>query len=157
MLRETKKSLLKITSKINQFSFIKFDFNKPFKSQGFGNNSIDIIWGVNAIHVALDLRFTLNEIYKTLKPGGSIILSETVRPVGNRMIQQELLLNTIDDYWNVKIDKKIRPRHGFMDWSDWVNALKNIGFSEVQTIPDMKILQEKYDNCYVAIIRGIKK
>jgi len=157
MLRTSKKGLLKITDNINSFHFTKIDFNKPLNEQGYNEKSIDVIWGVNAAHVAIDLRFTLNEFYKILKPGGSIILTETVRPVGNRMIQQELLLNTLDDYWNVKIEKDIRPRHGFMDWTDWVNALKTIGFKDVKTIPDMNFLQNKYDNCYVAVIRGIKK
>lgn len=157
MLRITKKSLLNITQELNCFKFKKLDFNKNLADQGYAENSVDIIWGVNAAHVAIDLRFTLNEFYKTLKPNGSIILAETVRPIGNTMIQQELLLNTLDDYWNVKLDEKIRPRHGFMDWTDWVNALKTMGFSNVETIPDMKILQEQYNNCYIAVIRGKKQ
>ena len=89
-------------------------------------NSFDVIWGVNALHVANDLRFTLNEFYKILKPKGTLIVCETVRPISNKMIQQEILLNTIDDYWNVKVDKDIRPRYGFMEWDDWVKALKII-------------------------------
>ena len=157
MLRITKKSLLNITQELNCFKFKKLDFNKNLADQGYAENSVDIIWGVNAAHVAIDLRFTLNEFYKTLKPNGSIILAETVRPIGNTMIQQELLLNTLDDYWNVKLDEKIRPRHGFMDWTDWVNALKTMGFSNVETIPDMRILQEQYNNCYIAVIRGKKQ
>jgi SAM-dependent methyltransferase len=157
MLRTTKKSLLTIIDDLSSFNFQKLDFNKDLLSQGYGENSFDVIWGVNAAHVAHDLRFTLTEFYKTLKPGGSLIISETVRPVGNKMIQQELLLNTIDDYWNVKIDKEIRPTHGFIDWTLWISALKTIGFDDVKTIPDMKILQEEYDNCYIAVIRGVKK
>ena len=157
MLRTTKRELLNITKELDSFNFQKLDFNKSLEEQGFKRNSIDIIWGVNAAHVAMDLRFTLNELYKTLKPNGSLILSETVRPVGNTMIQQELLLNTLDDYWNVKLDKYIRPRHGFMDWTDWTNALNAIGFSNVETVPDMGKMQKQYDNCYVAVIRGIKK
>ena len=134
----------------------KFDFNIPIEEQGFSPNSIDVVWGVNAIHVAYDLRFTLKEIFRLLKDNGSLIVSETVRAIGNKMIQQELILNTLDDYWNVKIDKDIRPIHGFMEWSNWVNALKAAGYSDVKTIPDMKYLESQYDNCYVAVIRGLK-
>ncbi len=157
MLRETKKEILKITDNIDNFNFQKLNFNNDLKEQGCKENSFDIIWGVNAIHVANDLRFTLNEFYKALKPGGTLIVCETVRPIGNQMIQQEILLNTIDDYWDVKIDKEIRPRHGFMEWTNWIKALETIGFSNVKTVPDMKYLQEKYDNCYVAVIVGTKK
>jgi len=157
MLRTTKKDLLTITEDLNAFDFRKLDFNMDLTSQGYEPESADVVWGVNAIHVAYDLRFSLNEILKTLKKGGSFIIAETVRPVGNKMIQQEFILNTLSDYWNVKLDKDIRPRHGFMEWRDWVNALNNAGFKDVKTIPDMSILEQKYDNCYVAVIRGIKE
>ncbi|HOJ62993.1 MAG TPA: methyltransferase [Spirochaetota bacterium] len=157
MLRTTKKDLLTITEDLNAFDFRKLDFNMDLTSQGYEPESADVVWGVNAIHVAYDLRFSLNEILKTLKKGGSFIIVETVRPVGNKMIQQEFILNTLSDYWNVKLDKDIRPRHGFMEWRDWVNALNNAGFKDVKTIPDMSILEQKYDNCYVAVIRGIKE
>jgi len=156
MLRTTKRDLLQITDKLSAFKFEKLNFNNSLKEQRFSENSADVIWGVNAAHVAYDLRFSLSEMYKTLKSGGSLIISETVRPSGNKMIQQEFLLNTLPDYWNVKLDKEIRPRHGFMEWQDWITALKSIGFVNVSTIPDMSLLDNKYDNCYVAVIRGIK-
>ena len=156
MLRSTKKALSTLTEDLSAFTFKKLDFNKNLSEQGYAENSYDVIWGVNAAHVSFDMRFSLNELFKTLKNGGSFIISETVRPIGNLMIQQEFVLNTLDDYWNVKLDEKIRPRHGFMDWNDWVRALKEIGFTNVETIPDMNVLQKEYDNCYVAVVRGIK-
>jgi SAM-dependent methyltransferase len=156
MLRATKRDLLTITDDIGAFSFGKLDFNLDLTAQEYGENSYDVVWGVNAIHVAKDLKFTLKELLKILKPGGSLIISETVRSKGNRMIQQEFLLNTLNDYWNVKLDKDIRPRHGFMEWYDWTNAFKAIGFTSVETVPDMSVLEKKYDNCYIAVIRGIK-
>ncbi|MCG8571424.1 MAG: class I SAM-dependent methyltransferase, partial [Spirochaetes bacterium] len=156
MLRSTKKSIFSILNHNDHFNSRKLDFNQSFSQQGYSESSYHVIWGVNAAHVANDLKFTLSEIYKTLKPGGSIILSETVRARGNQMIQQEFLLNTLEDYWNVKLDKDIRPCHGFMVWQDWVKALEVIGFREVTTIPDMRIVENQYDNCYVALVRGIK-
>lgn len=156
MLRSTKKALSTLTEDLSAFTFQKLDFNKNLSEQGYAENSYDVIWGVNAAHVSFDMRFSLNELFKTLKSGGSLIISETVRPIGNLMIQQEFVLNTLDDYWNVKLDEKIRPRHGFMDWSDWIGAFKEIGFINVETIPDMSVLQKEYDNCYVTVVRGIK-
>lgn len=157
MLRVVKKEFSKLINDSNfSIEYKKFDFNIPIEEQGFSPNSVDVVWGVNAIHVAYDLRFTLKEIFRLLKDNGSLIVSETVRAIGNKMIQQELILNTLDDYWNVKIDKDIRPIHGFMEWSNWVNALKAAGYSDVKTIPDMKYLESQYDNCYVAVIRGLK-
>jgi SAM-dependent methyltransferase len=156
MLRNTRRELEKINPEISMFKFQKLDFNKPFEEQGFHPGSVDVIWGVNAVHVAFDLRFTLEEIKKTLRPGGSLIVCETVRPLGNSMIQQELILNTLDDYWNVKLDDEIRPRHGFMDWKYWVSALSKMGFADARSIPDMSIVDKEYDNCYITVVRGIK-
>lgn len=156
MLRTTKKDLLQITDNISAFKFEKLNFNLSLKEQNFIENSVDVIWGVNAAHVAYDLRYSLTELYKTLKSGGSLIISETVRPEANKMIQQEFLLNTLLDYWNVKLDEEIRPRYGFMDWKDWVKAFQTMGFVNVESIPDMSILEKEYDNCYVAVIRGVK-
>ena len=157
MLRYTKKALNITDYNLQSFSFRKLDFNVSLAEQGFEENSIDVIWGVNALHVAYNLEWTLKELKKVLKSGGSLIISETVRPIGNRMIQQEFLLNTLPDYYNVKLDPEIRPQAGFMDWKYWINALKFCDFDNVETIPNMTILEKEYDNCYVAVIRGIKK
>ncbi|HPO51127.1 MAG TPA: methyltransferase, partial [Spirochaetota bacterium] len=156
LLRITKKDLLEITSDLNSFKFQKLNFNSALAEQGYEENSVDVIWGVNAAHVAYDLKFSLTELFKTLKPGGSLIISETVRPRGNKMIQQEFLLNTLRDYWNVKLDENIRTRHGFMEWRDWIKALEATGFVKAETIPDMSLLEKEYDNCYIAVIRGVK-
>ena len=156
MLRTAKRDLLTLTDDISSFTFTKLDFNKPLEPQGIAPDSLDVIWGVNAVHVASDMRCTLSELLKALKPGGSLIACETVRPIGNRMIQQEFLLNTLHDYWDVKLDPPVRPRYGFMEWTDWTTAFKAIGFSKVETVPDMSYLQTQYDNCYCAVIRGTK-
>ncbi len=159
MLRTTKRDLMNITSDqaLSNFSFKKLDFNTSLLEQGFKENSIDVIWGVNALHVAYDFEFTINELKKILKKGGSLIITETVRPIGNKMIQQEFLLNVLPDYYNVKLDPKIRPQAGFINWQYWIEALKTFGFSNVETIPDMNLVEKEYDNCYVAVVRGIKK
>jgi SAM-dependent methyltransferase len=156
MLRSTKKELLKISNNLDAFEFKKLDFNTDLQSQGYEQNSFDVIWGVNAVHVTRDLEFSLKEFLKILKPGGSLIISETVRPEGNKMIQQEFILNTLLDYWNVKLDENYRKSSGFLSWREWKNAFQSAGFKNVETIPDMSILEKKYDNCYVSVISGRK-
>jgi SAM-dependent methyltransferase len=156
MLRTTKKEMLTVTPELEAFEFQKLDFNVELKTQGYDDNSFDVVWGVNAVHVAKDLEFTLKEFLKILKPGGSFIISETVRPEGNLMIQQEFILNTLLDYWDVKLDENYRKSSGFLSWREWKKALESAGFKEVETIPDMSYLETKYDNCYVSVIRGKK-
>ncbi len=156
LLRNSKKIVTDIAPECKQIDFKKLDFNKSFEEQAFEPEQADIVWGVNSLHVAYDLEYTLKEILKLLKKGGSIVVAETVRAKGNSMLQQEIMLNTITSYWDVKIDGVIRKDFGFMHWRDWVNALNQAGFVNVKTIPDMALAEEKYDNCYVGIITGQK-
>ena len=110
---------------------------------GVEHNTYDIIWGVNAIHVATDLKFTLKELYKILKPGGTLLIAETVRSSDGPMIQHEFVINTLDDYWNVKLDKEWRPNCGFMKWTDWLKALEAAGFDVYETVPNMKEVEKE--------------
>jgi len=158
MLRITRKVIEEIVGgDISNFEFSKFDFNKSLAEIEQPENSYDIIWAVNAIHVAYDLKFSLKEIYKLLKPNGVLLIAETVRPVLGPMIQHEFVINTLDDYWNVKLDPVWRPNYGFMKWNYWINALKEAGFDGAETVPDMKILENEYGNCYTTVIKGFKK
>lgn len=156
LLRATKKEISQLTDKQINIDYRKFDFNTDFTLQGYEKNSIDVIWGVNALHVAKDLKNSIKLMYDLLKPGGSLIISETVRADGNPMVQQEFILNTLDSYWDVELDKEIRPQYGFMHWKNWLRAFELAGFSKFETIPDMSSVEKEYDNCYVSIIRGIK-
>ncbi len=156
LLRATKKEISEITNENININYKKFDFNSDPIEQGYENNSFDVIWGVNALHVAKDLKKSIKILYDMLKPGGSLLISETVRADGNPMVQQEFILNTLDSYWNVVLDEDIRPQYGFMHWKNWLKAFELAGFSQFETIPDMSKVEKKYDNCYVAMIRGIK-
>lgn len=156
MLRCTKKEIQVLTNNPIDIEYKKFDFNVDIADQGYETDSFDVIWGVNAAHVAKDLKSSLKRLYSMLKKGGSLILAETVRAKGNPLVQQEYILNTLDSYWDVQLDDDIRPCYGFMHWKNWIKALELSGFTKVETIPDMNIVENKYDNCYVALIRGIK-
>lgn len=157
MIRNIKKTIESLAGDISNYEFSKFDFNKPLTEVGVEENKYDIIWAVNAIHVAYDLKFTLSELYKVLKPGGVILISETVRPTEGPMIQHEFVINTLDDYWNVKLDDEWRPNYGFIKWKNWIKALEAAGFDVSTTEPDMGIVEKEYNNCYTTVIKGQKK
>ncbi len=157
MIRNTRKIIESLTGDISNFEFSKFDFNKPLIEVGVEENKYDIIWAVNAIHVAYDLKFTLSELYKVLKPNGVILISETVRPSEGPMIQHEFVINTLDDYWNVKLDDEWRPNYGFIKWKNWIKALEAAGFDIYTTEPNMNEVEKEFNNCYTTVIKGIKK
>lgn len=157
MLRKIKRPLEELAGSISNYEFSKFDFNKPLHETEMKENRYDIIWAVNAIHVAYDLKFTLSELYKLLKPEGVLLIVETVRPMCCPLVQHEFVINTLDDYTNIKLDESWRPSYGFMRWNNWTKALEAAGFDQVNTVPDMEVVEKQYNNCYTTVIRGIKK
>lgn len=157
MLRKTKKPLEEITGDLSNFEFSKHDFNKSLEDLGLAEEQYDIIWAVNAIHVATNLKFTLQQLYRLLKPKGTLLIVETVRPIYCPWVQHEFIINSLDDYGNVELNDEWRPVHGFMRWTNWVKAVEAGGFDIVDTVPNMTEVEAKYNNCYATVIRGQKK
>ena len=81
--------------------------------------SIDIVYGVNASHVALDLLKSLRHIYSILRPGGSIIICEVAR--GRRVIAvyQEIIFTLLDSYNNIELNPEYRSSFGFLTIDEW--------------------------------------
>lgn len=53
-------------------SFEIMDFNKT----SFPNESFDVVWGIESFCYALDKEILLKEIFRILKPGGRIVMSD---------------------------------------------------------------------------------
>src|SRR2546425_1472790 len=69
------------------------DINKPFSSQGIQPDSVDLIYGVNAAHVAKDMVGMLRDCRAALRPGGRVVFAERVRKRPSEMAARELTLN----------------------------------------------------------------
>jgi len=117
-----------------QYSLKRLDFDKPIVEQGIGEDEVDIVYGVNAVHVAKNLANTLKNIYKVIKPGGMIILSESCRPSQDYLLFQEVIFNLLDNYVNVDLDKDLRPIPGFLDYEHWRSNLEASGFKNIEAI-----------------------
>jgi SAM-dependent methyltransferase len=144
----------------NQMIQLKtLDFNKSFFSQGIKPNSLDIVYGVNAIHAADDLVSSLENIYYALKPGGSIILSECVRPQKKGLLFQELIFNLLDNYRDMRLSE-FRPMPGFIDVTSWKRIFKNTKFKNIELLTNIDSNNERnsaYDvKVFAMIIKGEK-
>ena len=56
--------------------FATLDLDRPFAEQGFLPGRFDAVIAVDVLHVAQNLRFTLREIYRALKPRSWLIFAE---------------------------------------------------------------------------------
>lgn len=151
--------------KIPEFDFDKIllkklDFNKSFVEQKFCENDIDIVYGVNALHVATDLLSSLKHIIEIIKPGGKLIISESVRENNDDLLVQEIIFNMLDDFLNVKTDPRLRPTLGFITASQWGKLFTEAGFKNIEIITnsDIELTQEKCRSIpkLAAVIKGEK-
>jgi len=117
-----------------QYSLKRLDFDKPLTGQGIKENEIDVVYGVNALHVAKNLVGALKNIYQVLKPGGMIILSESCRPRENYLLFQEIIFNLLDNYVDVDLDNNLRPVPGFLDYEHWRRNLEAAGFKNIEAV-----------------------
>ncbi|MDX1776773.1 MAG: methyltransferase [Desulfobulbales bacterium] len=113
------------------------DINKPFADQGFAHESFDIIFGVNVLHVARNLTFSLQELYRHLNKDGMLVLAETTRPSASRPMHHEFIFNLLENYYDVELDPETRPYHGFLTRELWVDNFARTGFKNIEYLTEL--------------------
>ena len=84
---------------------LKLDMTKPWEAQGAAPGAFDAVYSVNCFHVAPDLAAVLAEARAALAPGGWLVVSECVRPLGNAQpIYVELVFDLLESFTQVKLD-----------------------------------------------------
>ena len=76
------------------------DINRAFNEQKISENSQDLIYGVNAAHIAKDTVEFLKHCRATLKPGGLVVFSERIRRSAFDMAPREIALNLSEYHRN---------------------------------------------------------
>jgi SAM-dependent methyltransferase len=133
-LRMGNRAIMAIVDDDFKYSLKRVDFDKSLVEQGLKENEIDVVYGVNALHVAKNLVTALKNIYRILKPGGLIILSECCRPDEHYLLSQEVIFNLLDNYVDVDLDNHLRPIPGFLDYRHWRSNLEAAGFGNPEAI-----------------------
>ena len=117
-----------------QYSLKRLNFERPLIEQGINKDGVDIIYAVNALHVAKDLVGALKNIYEVVKPGGALIFSEHCRPSENYLLFQEFIFILLDNYVDVNLDRNLRPIPGFLDYEHWRCNLEAAGFKNIEAV-----------------------
>jgi len=131
-IHQASQSLMYEFPNFNDFVFKRLDFNKELLSQRLKPKSMDIVYSVNALHVAYDLLFTLSEIKKVLKKGGLLIMAEFIRSDETGTPHPEFIFNLLDSYRVVKIDEKLRKTAGFLTCDTWKKILEKSGYKDIE-------------------------
>jgi len=140
--------------RFGQHPFIDFktyNLNISPRGQGLEEGSFDIIYGVNALHVARHIPTALAFLRALLKPNGRLVIGEGSPPNEHRMWRLDLLFGFLDGWWNVETDAQLRTQPGWLLPSRWQALFSAAGFTHVCALPG-----EKYfaGQCYGGVVIG---
>lgn len=131
------------------------DINDPMPRQKIPVGEIDVIYGVNAAHVAKDLVGFLRGCRAVLRPGGRVVFSERVRWIPDGMAPRELALN-LSIYHRTAAERTgARPMHCYLHPEGWRQVLVQAGFKNVEILPDLERLTPRMAEPYAAVVTGI--
>ena len=134
----------------------RLDMDRPFAEAGIEAGGFALVYGVNTLHVARDLEFTLGEIRRALAPGGAIVLSECLRPFHDRPIYVEFLFNLLEAFRAHRPADRWRPDGGFLTPEAWVAALEAGGFRDARVYPDIARIREVCPAFVVGAITAVR-
>ena len=130
------------------------DINLPWDTQSAAHGEFDLVYGVNVLHVAKDLLFSLDQAHDALATDGWLVIGECVRPYLNQPIYPELIFQILDSFSNVNTDPEIRPNPGFLTADQWRRALTRAGFQRVEVAPEIESIREVYSHFFSGAICG---
>lgn len=129
------------------------DINKPFVGQKIQAGSADLIYGVNAAHIAKHTVNFIKECKQALKPGGVIVFSERVRMKDREMAPREIALNLSRYHRTAAVrDPGFRPAHAYLSIANWQRAFELAGIANVEIWPDIPAMAERFPDQYAAVI-----
>jgi SAM-dependent methyltransferase len=130
------------------------DIDAAWADQGIEPGSVDLVFGVNVFHVADDLGRSLAEARAALAPGGWLVAGECLKPRPDHPVAAEMIFLLLDDFRAVHVDPEVRPAAGFLTPELWVAQLEAAGFSEVELVPDVRVLREYYPRFATGAVCG---
>jgi SAM-dependent methyltransferase len=133
------------------------DINLRWDTQGVARSEFDLVYGVNVLHVAKDLLFSLDQARDSLAADGWLVIGECVRPYVDQPIYPELIFQVLDSFTEVNTDPEIRPNPGFLTADQWRRGFKRAGFEFVEVIPDVDRIREMYSHFFTCAICGQRK
>ena len=110
-------------------TYARLDIEKDPSEQGLQEGSFDLVIASNVLHATTDMKATLSNVAKLLKPGGKLLMIELTR-----MLLHHFMFATLPGWWLSKED--FRAQGPIMTKSRWDDLLKTSGFSGVSIYGD---------------------
>lgn len=117
------------SSQASRMDFQTLDIEKDPKEQGFECGTYDVVVAGSVLHATADMRLTLANVRKLLKPGGKLIMFEIVKP---EILRAGFVFGLLEGWWLSKEPERV---HGpCMTLETWDNLLRESGFSGTETV-----------------------
>ena len=113
-------------TKFGAYEFVKteiLDVCKDLEGQLVHGRQFDVVIAANVLHATPDLRKSLGNIKKLLRPGGYLMTVETTRP--SRFA--DCTVGLLDGWWNFT-DHDIRAEYPLLEEAQWKSLLGELGF-----------------------------
>lgn len=108
--------------------FKTFDMNQNPASQGFVEGSYDLVIASNVLHATLGLEQMMSHVRSLLKPGGYLIILETVN---NNCFRVGLPMGSLPGWWlGVESGRRWGPT---LTLPQWDSLLQKCGFGGIDT------------------------
>jgi acyl transferase domain-containing protein len=107
----------------------RFDVSRDPADQGLEVGGADLVLALDVIHATADLRVSLDNVARLLRPGGLLLLAELV--VARRWVNAIWGLAT--GWWVMADDRTTSP---LIDPAAWRRVLEGAGFATEAVLPD---------------------
>lgn len=121
-----------------------YDIDLAPAAQGLLEASFDLVFAVNVLHIARDLRASLDWLRSLLVPGGWLVGGECQRLFPGQTIPIELIFEQLASFTDVALDPEVRSSHGFLTPEQWQLAFAATGFTAVADVPDLARIRQHY-------------
>lgn len=121
-----------------------YDIDHDPAAQGLPEATFDLVFAVNVLHIARDLRASLAWLRSLLAPGGWLVGGECQRLFPGQTIPIELVFEQLASFTDVALDAEVRTSHGFLTPEQWKRALTVTGFAAVVDVPDLERIRDHY-------------
>ena len=111
--------------------FRVLDISADLARQGFQEQSYDAVLGLNVVHATPDLRESVGNLKRLLKPGGALALVEPVKAM--RWI--DLIWGLTEGWWSFA-DTDLRPASPLAGLDTWERVLREAGLDRVAGFPE---------------------
>lgn len=108
----------------SQMTFGTLNIEHDFSAQGYHEGGYDVVIASSVLHITHDLKQTLQNVRKVLKPGGKLVIQESFQPDGWTL---GFVFGVFPGWWVGSNDD--RPLSPSITIEDWDLILKGAGFS----------------------------